>query len=251
MDPFITLCVSVPVLLVLYIAWQAQLRGSIRADAVRIDVVWSEHEHRLLALAIDKHPRNEPCCWEHVATIVGRSAADCEKQARLVVRSQRRPQTLPAEQLKAGKAALMLAPFATAAPLQATPLPAAHQLVPPLPTGIPVALNRLNLTSAASLLSSMKHLIPEHLKTAADAAKHMPLLTDALLSGIAMRGAFDACADVHAATRVVDAMERRDSVRGTAAALSARAAAAGLDGAHSRDHDALVAQQSAPGGEAS
>lgn len=97
----------------------------------------------------------------------------------------------------------------------------------------------------------MKQLIPMHLKTANTIAEHMPLLTNTLLSGVTLRGAFDACADERAASRVVDAMERRDSVCGIAAALATRAAAAGPDGVHSRDHDALIAHQSAPGGETS
>lgn len=108
----------------------------------------------------------------------------------------------------------------------------------------------MDLSSAAALLSSLKQLIPSHLKNRESAATHMPLLTDKLLSGATLHEAFGTCTREQAAG-VVASMEHLDSVRGIAAAFAVRAAAAGPEGMHCRDHDALVAHQSAPGGEAS
>lgn len=111
---------------------------------------------------------------------------------------------------------------------------------------------RLDLSSAAALLASLRELIPGCLKSKSDVTAHMPLLVVNLLSGATLQTAFSACAlqgDAQGnATGIVDAMERRESVRGTAAAFAKRAAAAGPSGVHAKEHDALVTHQSAPGG---
>ena len=180
---------------------------------------WTADEDARLAIATEKYPANTPGRWDNVSRLVGRSATDCDKQARLVRRRCRISRAPPP-------------------PPPDIVLPA----TPPLP-------RRLDVSSAAALLTSLRQLIPTHLKNGEDIATHMPLLAEKLLSGITLRVAFEECTKEQA-VRIVKDMERLGSVLGIAAAFSARIAAAGPHNVHSRDHDSIVAQQSSPGGEA-
>lgn len=118
-------------------------------------------------------------------------------------------------------------------------------------TAVPVPLidHRLDVSSSSTLLASLRRSIPGHLKTAVDVATHMPLLVVKLLSGVTLCDACSACELPQESVNVVDMMERRESVLGTSTAFTKRAAAAGVVGLHAKEHDAIVAHQSAPGGE--
>jgi len=212
MDPVVVLFLALACCLYVVVAFsfypcQRRLVGPVPPPT------WTADEHARLAHATEQYAANTPGRWDNVSRLVGRSATDCDRQARLV---RRRPRAPPPDIV----------------------LPA----TPPLP-------RRLDVSSAAALLTSLRQLIPTHLKNGEDIATHMPLLAEKLLSGVTLRAAFEECTKEQA-VRIVEDMERLESVLGTAAAFSARIAAAGPHNVHSRDHDSLVAQQSSPGGEA-
>ena len=195
---------------------QRQFWVAVVADANQRQTAWTEHEEGLFSRAASEFPPNGLDRWAKISQRVGRPAKDCRAKAHLLQR--------------AAQVAL------------------AQALLPALPSPVAPPLQRLDLSSAAALLASLRELVPGHLKTGADVAVHMPLLVVELLCGETLRDAFAACALPEDAVRVVETMERRGSVRGIAAALARRAAAAGHRGVHAKEHDAIVAQQSAPGG---
>jgi len=213
MDPVVVLFLALACCLCVVVAFSFYPCQRRRVGPVPPPPTWTADEHARLAHATEQYAANTPGRWDNVSRLVGRSATDCDRQARLV---RRRPRAPPPDIV----------------------LPA----TPPLP-------RRLDVSSAAALLTSLRQLIPTHLKNGEDIATHMPLLAEKLLSGITMRAAFEECTKEQA-VRIVEDMERLESVLGTAAAFSARIAAAGPHNVHSRDHDSLVAQQSSPGGEA-
>ena len=106
--------------------------------------------------------------------------------------------------------------------------------------------SRLDTSTAATLLDSLRELLPYHLKGPDNITTHMPLLVVKLLPGISMHGAFESCVTPGDADVLIDSLERRDSVRGIADAFSARAIEQA--NGHSKECDALVVHQSAPGG---
>jgi hypothetical protein len=107
-------------------------------------------------------------------------------------------------------------------------------------------LGRLDVSSATALLQSLRRIIPSQLKDLSDVRKHTQLLTTKLLTNATLDDEFAPCTSSEAALKIVDRMERRDTVLGTATLMSVRAAAGGLRGV--RSQDALIAHQSAPGG---